>query len=55
MDSGDIGVILKATVTYTDTVHSAAGQTASADTAAVDAANDPPKFGDADNTAPRMR
>ena len=53
VDEGDVGEILKATVTYTDTVHSAAGQKASADTAEIGAANSDPQFADtnSDNTA----
>ena len=45
----DIAKMLKATATYTDTTHSATGQTASAVTAEVDAANSDPEFADADN------
>ena len=45
----DIAKMLKATATYTDTTHSATGQTASAVTAEVDAANRDPQFADADN------
>ena len=57
VDSGDVGEILRATVTYTDTTHiftytdpytgityTEANQTASADTAAVPNVNDPPVF-----------
>ena len=45
VDVDDIAMVLKATVTYTDTVHSAAGQTAASEaTAEVGAANAAPVF-----------